>query len=110
MFKIVLDHALPHKLSYLRLYAEMGYARLYLSFDSGNLQWFGKIERNRNTSRTLTDKEYLYHRLKHPVKKVLVEDEDEIVVETKDGAEERWLKPRWLLREVRIKRTSARGR
>jgi len=53
MFKIVLDHALPHKLSYLRLYAEMGSARLYLSFDSGNLQWFGKIERNRSTPRTL---------------------------------------------------------
>jgi len=40
----------------------------------------------------------------------LVEDEDEIVVETKDGVEERWLKPRWLLREVRIKRTSKKGR
>ena len=110
MFKIVLDHALPRKLSYLRLYAEMGAARLYLSFDSGNLQWFGKIEKNRSVSRTMTDREYLAYRLKHPIKKVLAEDEDEIIVETKDGAEERWLKPRWLLREVRIKRATLRGR
>lgn len=110
MFKIVLDHALPHKLSYLRLYAEMGYARLYLSFDGGNLQWFGKIEKKRSVTKTLTDKEYFAHRLKHPIKRVLVEDEDELVVETMDGAEERWLKPRWLIREVRIKRVSSRGR
>jgi hypothetical protein len=110
MFKIVLDHALPHKLSYLRLYAEMGSARLYLSFDSGNLQWFGKIEKNRSITRTLTDKEYFAHRLKHPIRKVLAEDKDEILIETKDGVEERWLKPRWLLREVRIKRTALRGR
>ncbi|MEM3386323.1 MAG: hypothetical protein QXN08_01430 [Nitrososphaerales archaeon] len=110
MFKIVLDHALPHKLSYLRVYAEMGYARLYLSFDSGNIQWFGKIEKKKSVSRAITDKEYFAHRLKHPIKKVLMEDEDEIVVETKDGVEERWLKPRWLLREARIKRISSDGR
>lgn len=110
MFKIVLDHALPYKLSYLRVYAEMGYARLYLSFDSGNLEWFGKIEKKRSISRALTDKEYFAHRLKHPIKKVLMDDGDEIVVETKDSVEERWLKPKWFLREVRIKSTSSRGR
>lgn len=110
MFKIVLDHALPHKLSYLRIYAEVGYARLYLSFDSGNIQWFGKIEKKRSISRAITDRGYFAHRLKHPIRKVLMEDEDEIVVETYEGVEERWLKPRWLLREVRIRRAQSRGR
>ncbi len=102
--KIVLDHALPHKLDYLRVYAELGYARLYLSFDSGNIQLFGKIEKNKSNPRAITDKEYFAYRLRHPLKNVLMEDEDELVVETEDGLEEAWLKPRWLLRAVRDKK------
>ncbi|MBI4257579.1 MAG: hypothetical protein HY619_01365 [Thaumarchaeota archaeon] len=109
--KIVLQHALPRKIDYLKLFASIGSASFYLSVNGRNVQWLGRIEAARSQRRSFTDQEYVRYRMYHPVDEILAENSEEVVVRTKEGVEEQWLKPKWLLRRRRVvnKMTNSQG-
>jgi len=100
--KLLLQHALPKRLDYLRVFANVGSASFYLSVDGADVQWIGRIQRRRPHSASFSDKEYFRYRAMHPVQQVLDEEKDQVIVKTSDGAEESWIKPRWLLRRRRV--------
>ncbi|MBI2184019.1 MAG: hypothetical protein HYU39_03565 [Thaumarchaeota archaeon] len=98
----MLKHALPKKIQYLKLFASMGSASFYLSVNGRNVQWLGRIESARSERRSFTDQEYVRYRMDHPVDEILADNGEDIVVRTKEGVEEQWMRPKWLLRRRRI--------
>ena len=100
--KLLLEHALPKRLDYLRVVANIGGAYFYLSVDGAEVQWFGRIRRRMTNYALFSDKEYFLYRREHPVQQILDEEGDQVIVKTSDGAEESWIKPRWLLRKRRV--------
>jgi hypothetical protein len=101
ILKVILEHALPTKVDYFRVFAEVGRANLFLSVDGLEFRCHARLKNQRSrradVPRTFSDSEYTRYRMSHPVKKILAKDEDEVVVKTDDNVEETWFLPRWLL-------------
>jgi hypothetical protein len=98
--KLVLEHALPNKVDYFRVFAEVGPANVFVSVDGLDFKCharLGKPKLSVSAPRTFSDSEYTRYRMSHPVKKILANDEDEVVVKTADNSEETWFLPKWLL-------------
>lgn len=105
--KVLLEHALPDKIDYVRFLVDAGVATFYFSFDGKKLMWFGRIEKERTIGRSLNDAEYCRYRLDHPVEEVVNDDGEHVVLITQNGAREHWLKPRWTLKlRERIRRSN----
>jgi hypothetical protein len=96
--RVLLDHAFPEKVDYLRVAVDAGVLKFYFSLDGQNVLWLGKIEKHRGEEHSFSDAEYFRYREEHPVERVLEESPSEVIVKTRNGVREHWLKPRWILR------------
>jgi len=99
--KVLLEHMLPRKLRYARVYLEAGSASVYFSLDGASADWHASIGRKRGVE--MSDKEYSRLRAKLPAVETLDDDGKMLVVRNANGNEEQWWKPRWVLTRVRRK-------
>lgn len=96
--RVLLDHALPNKIDYVKLLIDAGIISFYFSMEGKSVHWFGRIEKKSRENMSFTDSEYVKYRARHPVAQVIGVRGEEVVVKTRDGVREHWLKPRWILR------------
>ncbi len=95
-----LEHRLPRKLRYAKVYLEAGSASVSFSLDGTNADWHASIGRKREGTK-LTDREYSRLRAALPAIESLEEDGRMVVVRNSEGTEESWMKPMWTLTRVR---------
>ena len=97
--KFFLEHKLPKRLRYAKLYFEAGPTSLLFSLDGTSADWHASIGRRREVA--LTDAEYARFRSEIPAIELLDDDGRKIVVRNAAGYEELWEKPRWILSRAR---------
>lgn len=97
--KIRLEHGLPRKIRYARVYFEAGSASLFFSLDGDSANWHASIGRKRRVE--LSDKEYTRLRANVPAVELVDDNGQMLVVRDSRGYEERWEKPQWVLTELR---------
>lgn len=86
---------------------DAGVATFYFSLDGKKMTWFGRIEKARSLGRSFNDAEYHRYRLNHPVEQIVDNDGEHVVLTTRNGIREHWLKPRWTLKlRERISRSN----
>lgn len=105
--KILLEHELPRKLRYAKVYLEVGNASLYVSVDGSRASWFGSIGGRRGAV-SISDSEYARYRAATPATELIDEEKGRVILRNKEGFEEEWSMPRWVLtgfRRSREKRT-----
>jgi len=95
--KILLEHELPRKLRYAKVYVEVGNASLYVSVDGSRASWFGSIGGGRRGAVSISDSEYARYRAATPATEVIDEDRGMVILRNKEGYEEEWSMPRWIL-------------
>ncbi len=100
--KFLLEHKLPRKLRYAKVFFEAGSAEVYFSLDGSSADWHASIGR-RNREVEMTDGEYSRLRVAVPATEMLDDDGSSIVIRNAAGYEEQWRKPRWILTRVRKK-------
>jgi hypothetical protein len=91
-----LEHALPRRLRYAKLYLEAGTASVFFSLDGTYADWHARIGRKQASS-LLSDREYSRLRASAPATEALGDDGRMFVVRSASGREETWLRPRWTL-------------
>ncbi len=101
--KVLVEHMLPRKLRYARIYLEAGSASVYFSLDGASADWYASIGRKRGVE--MSDKEYSRLRANLPAVETLDDDGRMLVVRNANGIEEQWRKPHWMLTRVRRKRS-----
>jgi hypothetical protein len=94
--KFRLEHALPRRLRYAKLYLEAGSASVSFNLDGNNADWHASIGK-RPTKSQMTDREYSRLRASAPATEALGDDGRMVVVRNASGREETWLRPRWTL-------------
>lgn len=104
--KILLEHRLPKKLRYAKVYLEAGNTSLSFSLDGGNADWHASIGK-RKRGIELTDEQYSRLRSELPAKEVLEEDGKMVVISNSAGYEEQWERPRWVLTGFRKSRQAS---
>lgn len=97
--KILLEHKLPKRLRYARVYMEAGGASVYFSLDGDSADWHASIGKKRGVE--MSDKEYSRLRANLPAVETLDDDGRMLVVRNALGFEEQWTKPRWVLLRAR---------
>ena len=102
MLKFFLEHRLPRKLRYAKVYFEAGSASVFFALDGASARWNASIGRSRREV-VMTDVEYARLREAVPAKELLDDDGQDVVIRNVAGEEERWTKPRWVLRDVHRK-------
>lgn len=100
--KFLLEHQLPKRLRYAKVYFEAGSASVFFSLDGSSADWYASIGRTRRGVE-MTDKEYARFRESVPAVEVLDDDGRNVVVRNAAGHEEQWQKPRWVLRRIHSK-------
>jgi hypothetical protein len=105
VLKFLLEHRLPRRLRYAKVYFQAGSASVFFSLDGASARWNASIGRARRDV-AMTDVEYARLRQAIPAKELLDDDGREVVIRNADGEEERWAKPRWVLRGVHRKPAS----
>jgi len=95
-----LEHRLPRRLRYAKVYFEAGSATVSFSLDGTNADWRASIGR-KGVREQMTDREYTRLRAQIPAKEALGDDGRMFVIRNTKGCEESWLKPRWTLVHVR---------
>ena len=103
--KFLLEHQLPRRLRYAKVYFQAGTASVFLSVDGTSARWNASIGGGRRDV-AMTDAEYARLREAIPAKELLDDDGQEVVIRNAAGDEERWTKPRWVLRGVHRKPTA----
>lgn len=98
--RFLLEHRLPKKLRYAKVYLEAGSASVFLSIDGTSADWHASIGRRREVAE-MTDREYSRLRASIPAVQTLEDDGRVLVVKNAQGYEEEWLKPTWTLTHVR---------
>lgn len=101
--KIQLEHRLPKKLRYAKVYFEAGTTSVSFSLDGASADWHASIGR-KSRGVELSDKEYSRFRSGVPAKDVVEDDGNLVVISNSDGYEEEWVKPRWVLTGFRKSR------
>ncbi|HUI86503.1 MAG TPA: hypothetical protein VLY21_05040 [Nitrososphaerales archaeon] len=102
--KLRLEHALPRRLRYAKVYFEAGAASLSFSMDGSTANWRASIGRRRADQLELSDREYARFRASTPAVEMLDDDGEVVVVRNADGYEERWKRPQWVLMGLRKSR------
>jgi len=102
VLKFLLEHRLPRRLRYAKVYFQAGTASLFLSIDGASARWNASIGRARRDV-AMTDAEYARLRQAVPARELLDDDGRDVVIRNAIGDEERWTKPRWVLRDVHRK-------
>jgi len=97
--KVLLEHKLPKKLRYAKVYVETGSASVYFSLDGDSADWHASIGRKKGVE--LSDKEYTRLRANLPAVETLDDDGRTLIVRNALGFEEHWRKPRWVLIRAR---------
>jgi len=101
--KVRLEHELPRKLRYAKVYLELGNAALFISINGSSASWFGQIG-GRGISLAVSDREYSRYRAAAPAAELLDQDEERIILRNRQGNEEEWITPRWVLTGFRRSR------
>ena len=99
--KLILKHELPRRLRSAEVYLEFLNASLYLSVDGSKASMMGHIGGRQESAVAISDREYSSYRASHGVVGVVDEDDERVVLETTEGFEEEWLRPKWVLNGVR---------
>jgi len=94
--KFRLEHALPRRLRYAKVYLEAGSASIFFSIDGTSADWHARIGRQSREAQ-LTDREYSRLRASSPATEVIGDDGRMFIVRSASGREETWLRPRWSL-------------
>jgi len=95
VLKFVLEHKLPRKLRYAKVYLEAGPTSLDFSLDGTSADWHASIGRRKGIK--LTDSQYARLREEVPAVEMLDDDGTRVLIRTAAGYEELWEKPRWTL-------------
>jgi len=106
--KFRLEHALPRRLRYAKVYLEAGSASVFFSLDGTRADWRATIGR-RPEKVQLTDREYSRLRACAPATEAVADDGRMFVVRSASGREETWLRPRWTLLRSERKRGDPPG-
>lgn len=105
MLKFVLEHKLPRRLRYAKVYFEAGPTSVFFSLDGTSADWQASIGRKKEAE--MTDAEYTRLRAEIPALQVLDDDGRKVLIKNAAGYEELWVKPRWKL--TRAKKVQLRG-
>ncbi len=97
--KILLQHMLPRKLRYAKLYVEAGNASVFFSLDGASADWYASIGKQKGAE--MSDKEYSRLRASLPAVETLDDDGRMLIVRNARGFEEQWRKPKWVLTRTR---------
>jgi hypothetical protein len=100
--KFLLEHQLPRRLRYAKVYFQAGSTSLLFSLDGTSADWHASIGRRREAA--LTDVEYARLRAEVPAVELLDDDGSRLLVRNAAGFEELWKKPRWVLERTRKRR------
>jgi hypothetical protein len=103
--KVLLEHKLPKRLRYAKVYVETGSASVYFSLDGDSADWHATIGRKKDVE--MSDKEYTRLRASIPAVETLDDDGRMLIVRNALGFEEHWRKPRWILTRERKPRNEA---
>ncbi len=102
--KFILEHRLPKRLRYAKVYFEAGPTSLFFSLDGTSADWHASIGRSREVQ--LTDAEYSRLRAEVPAIELLDDDGKSVLIRNAAGQEELWEKPRWVLARAHKKRAN----
>lgn len=101
--KLQIEHDLPRKVRYGKMYLELGSASLYIDVNGSSASWVGSIG-GRKRAAQVSDREYTRYRLVNPAMKIVDADSERVIVKSANGLEEEWVRPRWVLQGVRRSR------
>ena len=93
--KFLLEHKLPRKLRYAKVYFQAGPTSLLFSLDGTSADWHATIGRKKGAQ--LTDAQYARLRSVLPAVEMLDDDGERVLIRNAAGYEELWNKPRWVL-------------
>jgi len=96
--KFQLEHRLPRKLRYAKVYFEAGPTSLFFSLDGTSADWHASIGRKKGVE--MTDAQYTRLRQEVPAVELLDDDGEHVLVRNSAGYDELWQKPRWILDRV----------
>jgi hypothetical protein len=105
--KILLEHKLPKRLRYAKVYMESGSASVYFSLDGASADWHASIGKKKGIE--MSDKEYTRLRAKVPAVETIDDDGRMLIVRNALGFEEHWRKPKWVLTRARRSRDQEEG-
>ena len=97
--KFLLEHKLPRRLRYAKVYFEASPTSVLFSLDGSSADWHASIGRRRQAR--LTDAEYARFRSEMPALEMLDDDGQRVLIRDAAGYEELWQKPRWVLERAR---------
>jgi hypothetical protein len=97
--KFLLEHKLPKKLRYAKVYFEAGPTSLLFSLDGTSADWHASIGRRKGVE--MTDAEYARLRAEIPAIELLDDGGRMVLIRNAAGYEELWEKPRWMLTRAR---------
>ncbi len=97
--KFLLEHKLPKKLRYAKVYFEAGPTAVLFSLDGTSADWHASIGRRKRVE--MTDAEYSRLRAELPASRLLDDDGRRVLIRNSAGYEELWEKPRWVLNRAR---------
>jgi hypothetical protein len=100
--KFYLEHMLPKRLRYAKVYLEAGGASVFFSLNGGSANWQASIGRSGEVE--MSDKQYSRLRAALPAVETLDDDGKNVIVRNADGYEEQWRRPQWVLLNVRKRR------
>ena len=103
--KFLLEHKLPKKLRYAKVFFQAGPTSLLFSLDGTSADWHATIGRKQGVQ--LTDAQYSRLRSELPAVELLDDDGQRFLIRNAAGDEETWEKPRWTL--ARVHKESQRG-
>ncbi len=106
--KIQIEHDLPRKIRYAKMYFELGTASLYVTLDGSTASWSGRIGGGRKMA-FVSDREYSRYRASNPAVALVDADHERVIVKSARGMEEEWLRPHWVLTGVRRTRVEKRA-
>ncbi len=100
--KFLLEHQLPRRLRYARVYFEAGSASVFFSLDGASADWHASIGRPRREIE-MTDRAYAKLREAVPAVEMLDDDGNNVIIRNAAGYDEQWRRPRWVLTRIRKK-------
>ncbi len=106
--KILLEHELPRRLRYAKVYLELGNSSLFVLVDGSRASWYGSIG-GKKTSLSVSDREYARYRAASPATELVDQDEGRVILRNKEGNEEEWATPRWIMTGFRRQREKQRN-
>jgi len=93
--KFLLEHKLPKRVRYARVYFEAGPTSVLFSLDGTSADWHASIGRKKGVK--MTDAQYARLRAEVPAVELLEEDDRRVLIRNAAGYEELWEKPSWVL-------------